>query len=393
MHLSNLIGHQALRDRLIDDILAERLPHALMLCGPEGNGALALAVALAQYVLCQDRAGRPAEMGLFGEIEAVPPRRDCCGECLSCRMSALLEHPDLHFIFPIYRSGKKGTQCDDYLSDWRQWLLSDPYGGLAEWTTCCRGEGSKSLIYTEESDIISRKLSLKSSQGGWRVCLIYLPEKMHDSCANKMLKLLEEPPASTLFILVSERPEQVIETVRSRTQMISVPPLPWQEIQQALISGYGLEPAQASRIARLSGGSLTAAIRAISTHRNEDEFLSLFIDIMRLCYQRKVREMKLWSESISEMNRERQLSFVTYLLRLLRENFVYNFHLPDLQFMTEAEEQFAQKFAPFINERNIRPLMQLFERAYADVQQNANSKIVFFDVALKMTVLIRQARA
>lgn len=393
MPLSTLFGHQALRNRLVDDIIAGRLPHALMLYGPEGNGGLALAVALAQYVLCADRDGHPAETTLFGETEAVPPRRDCCNECLSCRMSAQLEHPDLHFIFPIARKSGKTTHCDDLLPTWRKWLLDNPYAGYTEWMEALKADKQQLVIYTDESDLISSKLALKSRQGGWSVCLIWLPEKLHTAGANKMLKLLEEPPAQTLFILVCLKPELVIDTIRSRTQMVHVPPFTTAEVEQCLITGHAILPAEAQRIAQASAGNITAALRAIQVESDSDQMLDSFICIMRHCYARQVKDMRKWSEELAAKGREAQLRFLAYALHMLRESFVHNLRLPNLNHMREPEQNFANKFAPFINERNIIPLRALFEKAYTDIAQNANAKILFFHLALQVTILIRQPRA
>ena len=393
MDFDDIIGQQAVKERLISAVVEDKLPHSLMLCGPEGNGGLALAVALAQYLLCTGRAGKPAEQGLFGMSEAVPPLRHACGHCLGCQMASTLEHPDLHFIFPVYRKLVKNSVSDDFLTIWRKWLLEAPYGGFPEWTAASRAENQRLIIFSEESDVISRKLSLKSNQGGWRVCIIWLPEKMHIACANKMLKLLEEPPSQTLFLLVSEHPEVMLETVRSRTQMVSVPPLSEAEITEALMTRYGVMEAEARRVAHSAAGNMAAALRAISASENTAELLELFIEIMRLCYGRKVKEMKQWSEKVTAMGREQQQRFLDYSLRLFRENFVHNLHLPSLCYMSEEEEAFASKFAPFINEQNIIPLARLFEQAYADIGQNANPKILFFDLALKMTVLLRRPKA
>lgn len=392
MDLSEIIGQRTLAERLVSDTLDGHLPHALMLCGPEGCGALALAVAFAQFLLCKGREGKPAEVGFFGPTEPVPPLRHACGKCPACAMTRLLQHPDLHFAFPIYKKGGKPTGCDDFIVPWREWLLNDPYGGFEEWITATKAQKERLAIFAEESDTIARKLSLKSNQGGWKICLLWLPEKMHPACANKMLKLFEEPPAQTLFLLVSERPEQVLETVRSRMQTIAVPPLTDDDIEQALISQYAILPAEAKRIAHAAAGNMSAALRAITNADTEDEHTDLFIQIMRACYMRNVREMKRWSEQLAAMGRERGLAFLTYCLRMVRENFIHNLGQPALVHMSETEQNFAQRFAPFINEQNVVQLAALLEQAHRDIAQNVNAKILFFDVALQITPLIRKPR-
>ena len=327
---------------------------------------------------------------MFGDPEPVAPLNYACGHCNSCLMAEKLQHPDLHFAFPIYKKNpSKANYCDDFLTEWRELLLDNPYFGYAEWRKASGAENQQLMMYVEESDAIARKLSLKSSQGGYKVCIIWLPEKMHESCANKMLKLLEEPPQQTVFLLVSERPDLVLQTIRSRTQMIDVPALSEQEIERTLISRNGIAEADAKLIAHTANGSMTAALRAITSDTDESEYFDLFVSLMRLSYMRKVKEMKQWSEEVAALGRERQKSFLVYCQHMLRENFIYNFHRPDLNFMNEQESQFAVKFAPFINERNVIGIMTELSLAQRDIEQNANPKILFFDFALKMIVLIK----
>ena len=392
MQFTDVIAQEPLKQRLIADAQSGKVPHALMLCGNEGCGALPLAVAFAQYLLCtgkQPSAG--GGLSMFAEMEPAAPLDHSCGQCNGCLMAEKLQHPDLHFIFPIFKkkSGKP-NYCDDFLTEWREALLKNPYLGYAEWMEACGAENQQLMIYVEESDDITKKLAIKSSQGGYKVCIIWLPEKMHESCANKMLKLLEEPPQQTVFLLVSERPDLVIQTIRSRTQMMEVPPLPDADIEQALISRYSILPAEAKRIARSSSGNMTQALRTITDNSDEDAYFELFVSLMRLSYMRKVKEMRQWSEQVAALGRERQKAFLIYCQHMLRENFIYNFNRQDqLNYMSEQETQFAVKFAPFINERNVIGIMQELSLAQRDIGQNANPKILFFDFALKMIVLIK----
>ena len=390
MLFTDIIGQEAIKQKLIKDAQDGRVPHALMLCGKEGCGALPLAVAFAQYLLCTGKMPQNNGLSMFGDPEPVTPLDHACGHCNSCLMAEKLQHPDLHFAFPIYKKkAGKINLCDDFLTEWRELMIDNPYFGYAEWMKASGAENQQLLMYVEESDAIARKLALKSSQGGYKVCIIWLPEKMHESCANKMLKLLEEPPQQTVFLLVSERPDLVLQTIRSRTQMIDVPALSEREIEQTLITRNGIDESEAKRIAHTSSGSMTAALRAIMSDTDESEYFELFVSLMRLSYIRKVKEMKQWSEEVASLGRERQKSFLVYCQRLLRENFIYNFHRPVLNYMNEEESQFAVKFAPFINERNVIGIMTELSLAQRDIEQNANPKILFFDFALKMIVLIK----
>ncbi len=403
MQFTDIIGQEAVKHRLIDDVQQGRVPHALMLCGKEGSGALPLAVAMAQYLLCKGKEPQAQQPdmfggGLFGEPEPAPasdepqPMLDhACGHCPSCLMTEKLQHPDLHFLFPIYKKygSNKPTYCEDFGQEWRELLLQSPYMGYAEWMQACGATTQQLMIYESESDAIAQKLALKSSQGGYKVCLVWLPEKMNLVCANKMLKLLEEPPADTVFLLVSERPDLLLQTIRSRTQIIEVPALTQDDIRQTLEQQYSIQPDEAKRIAHTAEGSMTAALRVITDQDDNDEYFELFVSLMRLSYMRRVKEMKQWSEQVAAMGRERQKALLRYCQHMVRENFIYNFQRENLNYMSSAESDFAVRFAPFINERNVIGIMDELQLAQRDIEQNANAKIVFFDFALKMIVLIK----
>ena len=235
-----------------------------------------------------------------------------------------------------------------------------------------------------------RKLSLKSSQGGYKVSVIWLPERMNIACANKLLKLIEEPPQQTVFLMVCEEPDKLLETIRSRVQRIDVKRLPAETIQQALVEQRGIDENQARRISRLAGGSWLRALEELQVGTEKEQFLDLFIMLMRLAYQRKIHELKKWSETMAAMGREKQRRFLSYFLTLIRENFMYNFQQQELCYMTQKEEDFARNFARFVNEANVLPIYDLANRATRDIGQNANAKIVFFDFALQMIVLLIQ---
>jgi len=235
-----------------------------------------------------------------------------------------------------------------------------------------------------------RKLSLKSSQGGYKVSLIWLPERMNIECANKILKLLEEPPSHTVFIMVCQEPDRLLETIRSRVQRIDVKKINDVDIEQALVNKRGLTADMAHRIARMANGNWLKALEMLSADSENELFLDMFQSLMRLAYQRKVKELKTWSERMASLGREKQKRFLEYFLRLIRENFMYNFQHAELCYMTQREEDFAKNFARFINEANILPISELVNKAIRDIGQNANAKIVFFEMALQMIVLLIQ---
>ncbi len=376
MTFNDIIGQDDIKRRLISEADSGKVAHAIMFCGPEGNGAMPLALAYARYLLCkseQKQGGEP------------------CGKCSSCAMTAKWQHPDLHFAFPIYKlhTADKATLCDEFLKPWREVIADSPYFGYEEWASACDAQNHQLVIYADESDSLNRKLGLKSSQGGYKVVVLWLPEKMHEACANKLLKLLEEPPAMTVFLLVSEQPDKVIQTIRSRTQMINVPRLQIENVEKTLVERYSILPAEAKRIARATAGNMVAALRTIRDNSEQELYFDLFVSLMRLSYMRKVKEMKQWSEKVAALGRERQKSFLVYCQRMIRENFIYNFGTPELNYMSENEAEFAVKFAPFINERNVLGIMEELSIAQRHIEQNVNPKMVFFDYSLKMIVLIK----
>ena len=218
--------------------------------------------------------------------------------------------------------------------------------------------------------------------------MIWLPERMNIECANKILKLIEEPPSQTIFIMVSENPDNLLETIRSRVQRIDVKKTDNESIQKALVGKFGISEDDAMRVARLANGDWLTAVSELSADGENKEFLADFQSLMRLAYQRNVRELKHWSENISSYGREKQKRFLTYFLRLIRESFMYNFQQPELSYMTSQEEAFTANFARFVNENNILQITELANKAIRDISQNANGKIVFFDMALQMIVLL-----
>jgi DNA polymerase-3 subunit delta' len=241
-----------------------------------------------------------------------------------------------------------------------------------------------------ESDALQQKLQLKASRGGRRVVLMWMPERMMPQTANKLLKLIEEPPTETYILMVSEDPEKVLGTIQSRTQRLHIPPLTEADIAQALAEEYNLPEEKASMIAHVAQGSYTAALKRMETENEEKMFFDLFVQLMRLSYMRRIKDMRAWSEQVSEMGRESQKRLLEYCQRLIRENFMYNFKNAELVYETTEEAAFSTNFARFVNEKNVIPIMEELSLCQRDIAQNVNPKMVFFDFALKMIVLLIQ---
>ena len=379
MRFDEVIGQEEVKQRLLQMVDEDRLPHAIMLCGPTGIGKKALAIAFACHLLTKKDEGA----ALFGDDN--PPEHP---------MLKKLEHPDLHFTYPTIKLPSMGSDhmpvSDDFASEWHEQLMQGPYFTMDQWMTMIGAENQQAIITAGESDELVRKLSLKSSQGGYKVSVIWLPERMNIACANKLLKLIEEPPSQTVFIMVCEEPDKLLDTIRSRVQRIDVKKIPADTIRQALIERRGIDTDSATRISRLANGSWMKALEELQVGTENEQFLDLFILLMRLAYMRNVRELRKWSDTMAGFGREKQKRFLDFFLRMIRENFVFNFHEGDLCYMTQKEEDFSKNFARFINEANVIPIYELANKCIRDIGQNANAKIVFFDFALQMIVLLIQ---
>ena len=375
MLISEVIGQQDVWSRLMEMVQENRVPHAMLFCGPEGCGKMAVALAFASYLLGE----RDGEDGANTSVHA---------------MLKNWAHPDLYFSFPTIKSSSMTSDhkpvSDDYLQEWREMLVKKgPYFLINDWLEAMGDSNKQAIITGEESDALSHKLSMMSSQGGYKISLIWLPERMNLTSANKILKLLEEPPRQTVFLLVSEHPEQLLETIRSRTQRIDFKKIDTQAIEQALIERRGLEPDMARRIARIANGNWNHAIEELNAGNENRQLLDMFIMLMRLAYMRNIHDMKKWCDVVaSSYGREKQIRLLNYFMHMLRESFMYNFRQPALSYMTQEEENFARKFSPFINEANIIDISHLFEETKRLIMQNANPKIAFFDMALKVIMLL-----
>lgn len=373
MFFKDIIGQTEAKQRLIKEIQEGKIPHARLFCGAQGTGKLPLAIAYARYLSCEH-----------------PGETDACGTCPNCIKYNKLAHPDLHFAFPVIKLKNKDTVSDDFLTEWRDLLNSTPYFNLNIWLDQMGADNQQAQIFVKESEEIIRKLSLKSSQGGYKIMVVWLPEKMNTECSNKLLKLLEEPPLKTIFLLVSEEPDSLLTTIQSRTQRFNIPSIKDNDIALALNQKYGIEEKTAIHIAHRSEGSWIKALETIHLNEENKHFFELFVSLMRLAYQRKIREMKQWSETLAAMGRERQKHFLEYAQRMIRENFISNFSNASIVYLNEEEQNFSNRFAPFINERNVIGMMEELSEAERHIGQNVNARMVFFDFALKMIVLLVQ---
>lgn len=379
MTFDEVIGQKEAQARLLQMVEEDRLPHAMMLCGPVGAGKMALAIAFGCYLL--SKKSEYSERSDSSEYSEHP-------------MLKKLEHPDLHFTYPTIKlpsmSADHKPVSDDFAKEWHELIMDGPYFTMDQWMQAMGGENQQAIITAGESDDLVRKLSLKSSQGGYKVSIIWLPERMNIECANKLLKLIEEPPQQTVFIMVCEEPDKLLETIRSRVQRIDIKKIDDDSLTRALVEKRGISEEDARRIGRLANGNWLTALEELQVGSENELFLDMYISLMRLAYQRKIKDLRKWSETMAGYGREKQKRWLTYFLKMSRENFMYNFHQEELTYMTQKEEGFAKNFARFINENNILAISELANRDIRDIGQNANAKIVFFDLALQMIVLLLQ---
>lgn len=372
----NIIGQKEYIASLRTAIDNNRLPHALLISGNEGTGGLALAYAAAQYLICPHRHDG-----------------DACGQCPQCLQLGKLQHPDVHFVFPVVRkkNQKEAPISLDYMSEWRNAFLNNHYLTLNEWTTTSGEENKQAGIFVAEANNIIKTLSVKPFESDYRVMIIWLPEKMNEETANKLLKIIEEPNDMTHFFLVSQEPERIIGTIQSRVQRINLPPIADVDIQQALVSRFDCPQDKAIDYARMSHGSYVEALKLLNDDEERSFYFTKFCEMMRLSYAKKLFDMKEWSEEMSGIGRERQKAYLQYAQQMIRENFIMNFNTPSLNYLNENERTFSSRFHAFVNHNNVAGIMDELALAEKDIMQNVNAKMVFFDLSLKLIMLLKSA--
>jgi len=373
MKFSDIPGHDVLKQRLRDMASGGRIPHALLFEGPEGTAKMMLARAFVQYLHCTGRSAGDA---------------DSCGRCPSCLQHVGFNHPDTFYSFPIVKKGDVAVS-GAFMKEWKTMLTENPLMDFGKWMTLLDSVNSQPRIYVPEGQDIIRKLTVTAVASEYKVVLMWLPEKMQPECANKILKIVEEPFAGSMFVMVSDTPRLILPTIYSRLQRVQVPRYSDEEVASYLEKSKAVEISVAEDIARISGGNLIRAEKLVEENGASQKWLELFATLMRLAYQRKVKELKWWATDVSALGREQVISFINYCQRLVRENFVLNISRPELNALTKPEETFCSKFAPFVNERNVLRITALFDEAVTDIAANSNGKIVMFDLAVRMCMLLK----
>lgn len=370
MKFSDITGHSVAIDSLRSLVDTDQIPHAILISGPQGVGKMRLARAFTNYIYCQNRH-----------------HGDSCGKCPACLQNDHHNNPDLHYVFP--RTGANSKSTEAFIPQWNDFIERFPYMPAEEWARTIEAGNSVPVIYRNDAAEISRTAALSSYAYRYKTYVIWLPERMQPQCANALLKLLEEPFPDTLFILVSNEPDQILPTIFSRTQRINLRPLSEPEISHILQS-EGFSSSEADDVARLAEGNILKAFDIAGEGGELKEFSSIYIRMMRLAYARNASALKILADSIASMGREKTGRFLSYAGRLTRESFIFNLHNPELNAMTREESDFNMRFSPFINHSNVERIMEEIRNAQNDILRNGNAKLILFDFMLKVMLLLRK---
>ena len=374
MLFKDIIGQEHIINHLKTSADNGRIPHAQLFIGKEGSGTLATAIAYAQYLLCNTNDDASA----------------CNIKCEN------LAHPDLHFAFPVATNDKvkKHPISNLFLSDWRSFVKEQPYGGLFNWFQHIGVENKQGQIGVDEAEQVVKSLKLKAYEGGYKVMVIWMAEKMHTSAANKLLKLLEEPPEKTVFILIAEDQEQIINTILSRCQVLHFPVLSESDISDALIDRNNSFPAEASKIAHQAEGNYNKALHLLKHDSNDLVFENWFVLWVRTAFKAKgnaavIQNLIEWSDTIAKSGRETQKSFLRYCLQFFRQALLFNYNAKELVFLETQTQGFTlDKFAPFIHSGNIIEIEKEVGDALYHIERNGNAKIILLDLSIKLTRLL-----
>ncbi len=370
MRFKDIIGHQQIKEHLVQTVKDNRVSHAQLFLGPEGSGGLALAVAYAQYINCEQKQ-----------------ENDSCGECGSCRRYQKLIHPDLHFSYPFFATKERGEVAADYLEEWRHAFLSNPYMGFDYWRHQLDGGNKQANINIKEAHDIIKKLSLKAFEAEYKVLIMWLPEYL-DKEGNALLKLIEEPPAKTVFLLVSENQDKILNTIISRTQLLKIPKFSYADIKQYLINEKHVSADKANEISFISDGNIQTALYLITDESNA--YFELLISWFRfIVTDSGLNIIRVCEEDFPKLGRESQKNFLLYALNMLRQIMLTQQGLSHLVLLQGSELDFVKKCSEIFQLEQLEVAIDLMEKTYYKVERNANPKILFLDLSLQLVLLFK----
>lgn len=381
MHFSEIIGQEHLKNHLTKSADLGRIPHAQLFIGPEGSGTLSMAIAYAQYILCKNS------------------NSENNGGNESCNVKfGNFTHPDLHFIYPTVTTTdvKTKPKSVDFLTDWREFLKQNPYGSLFDWLNFLEAGNKQGEIRVDDAQEILRLLSLKSFEGGYKIAIIWMADKMNIAASNKLLKLLEEPTDITLFILIAENEEDIIQTILSRCQVLHFNGLSENNIAERLITDFNIDEREARKLAHQAQGNFNKALKLINENGEDAAFEEWFVEWVRAAFRAKgnasaISDLIKWSETIAGIGRESQKKFLNYCIEMFRQALLINYQTTSLVYMEPKVAKFKlENFAPFVNGNNIDAIFTELSDAIYHIERNGNAKIVLTDLSIKLTRLIHK---
>jgi len=380
MDFSEIIGQEHIKSHLQTTLTNGRVAHAQLFVGLSGTGLLPLALAYAKELLCSHHQ------------EGSEAYERCAKNVSS------LSHPDLHFIYPVNTndSVKKNALSDSFATEWRGFIAEHPYGSLYDWFQVLGIENKQGNISVKEAEEISKKISLKSYEGGYKIMIIWMADKMNNECSNKILKLVEEPPARTVLLLLTENEEQIINTIRSRCQTLHIPLLSEKDIAETLVQKHQVSEPIANKTSRQAHGDFNKALHIIQNDNQDATFEEWFVLWVRTAFKAKgnkesIQELLLWSEMMAGKGRETQKNFLSYCMELFRQALLKNYQADVLLYFETNDPKFSiEKFAPFVHQNNIYEITTALEDASYHIERNGNAKIIFTDLSIQLTRLIHK---
>lgn len=381
MQFLQILGQDYIKNHLTKSATSGRIPHAQLFVGPEGSGTLPMAIAYAQYILC-------ANVG----------NENSSGNSACNLKFQHYSHPDLHFIYPTVTTEEVKTKpkSSDFIIDWRQFLTENPYGSLFDWYNILGVKNKQGEIRVDDAQDILKSLALKSYEGGFKIMIIWMADKMNIAASNKLLKLLEEPSDKTLFILIAEDEEDLIQTIRSRCQVLHFNALPEKIIAEALVSLENMEPREATKLAHQAQGNYNKALHILKEDSEELPFEEWFVIWVRAAFRAKgnaaaIADLIQWSEQIAGLGRETQKKFLLFCVDMFRQALLLNYQTPGLVYFEPKVEKFKlENFAAFVNGNNITAIFKELSDAIYHIERNGNAKIILTDLSIKLTRLIHK---
>lgn len=374
MHFRDIVGHKNLKTALKKLVWDDHVSHALMFAGPEGSGNLAFAIAFASYLLCNDK-----------------DKNERCGICPNCKQLDRLAHPDLHFSFPFVKRESVRTS-ETFQREFKKAVIANPYLSIKDWEIQIAGENKQSIITVDESTEIVKKLSLKSFAGGYKVMIIWMPEKLNLAAQNKLLKTLEEPSPKTVIILVTKKVEELLPTIVSRVQTVKCRPLRDDEVYEGLTSKHNFSQEVARSATKMAEGNFNLALKSAEHPLAESAYFALFREWMRTCVSPKKNDLVEVTEKIAALSRDQQTYFLEYSLNFLHEAIVFAYLGKDRARYIGESAEFAEKFAPYMVEKDLGAFHDTLSKGFRLVERNANPRLLYMKLSAEMIRIFKNKR-